>query len=49
MISHWGDLQRSYDYLSKWVKDTERRLQTDTEYMGDLAEKKAQAGKFKVS
>ena len=48
-LAEWAIFERSYEVLSTWVADTERRLASDTEPKTDLAEKRAQLDKFKVT
>ena len=48
-ISNWMGFDRSFEQLNLWVKETEMRVKSDSDLKADLAEKKAQLEKFKVS
>ena len=43
----WQQFDKSFDGLSKWLKETESQL-TDYQMKSSLAEKKVQVEKFKV-
>ena len=47
-IFQWSDYSDSLDQITKWLRDTERKVK-DTEPKPDLSEKKAQLQKVKVN